>query len=93
TLDFDSDEISKYVTKKEKEENSLKNKLTQFFSGYSMALTSAKNQSNFDLISSYFKKNSSMYDKMKNSISNQQLVSLQSPQVLSASKSGDKILT
>ena len=34
-----------------------------------------------------------MYDKMKNSISNQQLVSLQSPQVLSASKSGDKILT
>lgn len=32
TLDFDSDEIDKYVAKR-KEENSLKNKLTQFLVG------------------------------------------------------------
>ena len=30
TLEFDSDKINSYVEKKEKEENSLKNKLTEF---------------------------------------------------------------
>ena len=91
TLDFDSDEIDKYVAKKEKEENSLKNKLTQFFSGYSLALNSAMNENNFDLISSYFKKNTSLYDTMKHQLENNQLVSFQTNQVISASQSGDKV--
>ena len=56
TLNFESDKINSYVEKKEKEENSLKNKLTEFFSGYSMAINSAFNMNNFDFISSYFKR-------------------------------------
>lgn len=33
-LNFDSEDIEDYVEKKEKEENSLKNKLIEFFVGY-----------------------------------------------------------
>ena len=93
TLNFESDKINSYVEKKENEENSLKNKLTEFFSGYSMAINSAFNMKNFNFISSYFKKNSSIYKQMKNNFANHTTVSMLSPQVLSASISGDKIKT
>ena len=49
------------------------------------------NENNFDLISSYFKKNSSLYDTMKHQLENNQLVSFQTSQVVSASQSGDKV--
>ena len=65
TLEFDSDKINSYVEKKEKEENSLKNKLTEFFTGYATAMNSAFNMNDFNFISSYFKKNSSIYTSMK----------------------------
>ena len=90
TLNFESDKINSYV---EKRKRSLKNKLTEFFSGYSMAINSAFNMNNFDFISSYFKKNSSIYKQMKNNFANHTTVSMLSPQVLSASRSGDKIKT
>ena len=41
TLEFDSDKINSYVEKKEKEENSLKNKLTEFLlvcNGYEFSI-------------------------------------------------------
>ncbi|BBD91727.1 zinc ribbon domain-containing protein [Staphylococcus caprae] len=93
TLEFESDKISSYVEKKEKEENSLKNKLTQFFTGYSTAINTAFDINDFDFISSYYKKNSSIYKQMKNNFLTQTKVSMISPQVLSASRSGDKIKT
>ncbi len=55
TLNFDSEDIEDYVEKKEKE-NSLKNKLIEFFAGYSLANNAAFNQSDFDFVSSYIKK-------------------------------------
>lgn len=66
TLNFESDKINSYVEKKKKKRTVSKNKLTEFFSGYSMAINSAFNMNNFDFISSYFKKNSSIYKQMKN---------------------------
>ncbi|MBO8517871.1 hypothetical protein INO77_16290, partial [Staphylococcus aureus] len=42
-----------YVEKKEKEENSLKNKLIEFFAGYSLANNAAFNQSDFDFVSPF----------------------------------------
>lgn len=48
---------------------------------------------NFDFISSYFKKNSSIYKEMKNSFTTHSTVDINSPLVLSASRSGDKIKT
>lgn len=93
TLNFESDKISSYVEKKEKEENSLKNKLTEFFSGYSMAIDSAFNMNDFNFISSYFKKNSSIYKQMKNNFANRKSVSMIAPQVIRVSRNGDKVKT
>ena len=81
------------MLRKRKRREQSQNKLTEFFSGYSMAINSAFNMNNFDFISSYFKKNSSIYKQMKNNFANHTTVSMLSPQVLSASRSGDKIKT
>ncbi|HDY9494071.1 TPA: hypothetical protein RRM84_001757 [Staphylococcus argenteus] len=91
TLNFDSEDIDDYVEKKEKEENSLKNKLIEFFAGYSLANNAAFNQSNFDFISSYIKKGFSYYDDIKKSLSKGRLMTISSPQILDAEQNGDKI--
>ncbi len=67
-MNFDSEDIEDYVEKKEKEENSLKNKLIEFFAGYSLANNAAFNQS-IDFVSSYIKKGSSFYDDVKKRVS------------------------
>lgn len=93
TLEFDSDKINSYVEKKEKEENSLKNKLTEFFTGYATAMNSAFNMNDFNFISSYFKKNSSIYTSMKSNFQNRTNVTMISPQVLSVHRSGHTVRT
>lgn len=64
-LEFDSDKINSYVEKKEKEENSLKNKLIEFFIGYVMVMNLVFNMNDFNFILSYFKKNLFIYILMK----------------------------
>ncbi|MCP8631530.1 hypothetical protein NMF39_23655, partial [Acinetobacter baumannii] len=91
TLNFDSEDIEDYVEKKEKEENSLKNKLIEFFAGYSLANNAAFNQSDFDFVSSYIKKGSSFYDDVKKRVSKGSLMMISSPQIIDAEKHGDKI--
>ena len=93
TLEFDSDKINSYVEKKEKEENSLKNKLTEFFTGYATAMNSAFNMNDFNFISSYFKKNSSIYTSMKSNFQNRTNVTMISPQVLSVHRKGHTVRT
>ncbi|MBE9411759.1 hypothetical protein IM158_14055, partial [Staphylococcus epidermidis] len=93
TLEFDSDKINSYVEKKEKEENSLKNKLTEFFTGYATAMNSAFNMNDFNFISSYFKKNSSIYTSMKSNFQNRTNVTMISPQVLSVHRNGHTVRT
>ncbi|EHR94163.1 TcaA family protein [Staphylococcus epidermidis VCU123] len=93
TLEFDSDKINSYVEKKEKEENSLKNKLTEFFTGYATAMNSAFNMNDFNFISSYFKKNSSIYTSMKSNFQNRTNVTMIYPQVLSVHRNGHTVRT
>ena len=64
-MNFDEDEIDKYVKKKEKEENSFRNKVVNFFGKYTTALNSASSQNDFSVISDYLKKNSANYKETK----------------------------
>lgn len=93
TLEFDDEDIDDYVAKKEREENSLKNKLSQFFTGYSSAIDSAFGQSNFNFLSTYIKKDSSYYKDMEQDVKDHKYTRMQSPQVLSAEQDGDKVTT
>ena len=72
-----------YVEKKEKEENSLKNKLIEFFAGYSLANNAAFNQSDFDFVSSYIKR-IIFYDDVKKRVSKGSLMMISSPQIIDA---------
>ncbi|MCI2774776.1 zinc ribbon domain-containing protein [Staphylococcus petrasii] len=90
-LEFDDEAISDYVEKKEKEENSLKNKLSNFFSAYSFSLNTAIANNNFDLVSTFLKDKSDMYKKIKTNLGS--TPGLTEPQILSASQKGDKIET
>ena len=82
TLNFDSEDIEDYVEKKEKE-NSLKNKLIEFFAGYSLANNAAFNQSDFDFVSSYIKR-IIFYDDVKKRVSKGSLMMISSPQIIDA---------
>ena len=82
TLNFDSEDIEDYVEKK-KEENSLKNKLIEFFAGYSLANNAAFNQSDFDFVSSYIKR-IIFYDDVKKRVSKGSLMMISSPQIIDA---------
>lgn len=64
-LKFDGDEIAEYVEKKEKEENSIRAKLSNFFSNYFVTANAATTSKNFDGVSRYLKKDSEAYDKVK----------------------------
>ncbi|MCJ1655710.1 hypothetical protein MT340_002935 [Staphylococcus sp. NRL 16/872] len=90
-LEFDDEAISDYVEKKENEENSLKNKLSNFFSDYSFSLNTAITSNNFDLVSTFFKDNSDIYQKIKDNLG--ATPGLTQPQILSASQKGNKIET
>src|SRR5699024_10574067 len=67
-INFDSNEIQEYVDKKEKEENSFRNKVARFFGNYTAAMNNAHSQSNFNLVSSYLKKNTDNYKSIKNNV-------------------------
>lgn len=91
TLEFDDEEISDYIEEKEAEENSLKTKLSNFFSNYSFTLNSAISQSDFNLVSTFLKDKSSIYKSIKNNLN--QSVAFINPQVISASQKGNTINT
>ncbi|EHJ08864.1 zinc ribbon domain-containing protein [Staphylococcus simiae] len=93
TLSFDSEDINDYVAKKEKEENSLKNKLTQFFAGYSMAINSAFSEDNFNFISTYLKKDTTYYNSMKKNVSQGNTIAIKSPEVVDVEQDGKTIKT
>lgn len=65
TLNFDDDEIQSYVDKKKKEENSFRNKVTNFFGNFTTAMNSAHSQSDFSLVSSYLKKTQITISRLK----------------------------
>lgn len=81
SLNFDEDEIDKYVKKKEKEENSFRNKVVNFFGKYTTALNSASSQNDFSVISDYLKKNSANYKETKKDIASQNALYIQQPQI------------
>ena len=91
TVSFDDDDISDYIEKKEKEDNSLKNKLGSFFSSYSLSLNQAIAQSDFSLVHSFLKKGSSSYDKVRKNIASNTSERLVSPIILSVDQTGDTI--
>ncbi|ANK39191.1 zinc-ribbon domain-containing protein [Staphylococcus equorum] len=89
TLNFDDDEIEKYVEKKEKEENSFRNKVSRFFGDYTAAMISARSQSDFNLVSSYLKKDSEKYKDTKKDVKSNELFYLQQPQITDIVKEGN----
>lgn len=91
TLSFDSDKISDYVEKKEKEENNLINKLSQFFSGYAATLNQAISLNNINLVQNYFDKSSESYKQLQENFSSNSINTLSSPTILSANQTGNKI--
>ena len=68
----------------------MKNKLIEFFAGYSLANNAAFNQSDFDFVSSYIKR-IIFYDDVKKRVSKGSLMMISSPQIIDAEKHGDKI--
>ncbi|MDQ6106840.1 TcaA NTF2-like domain-containing protein, partial [Staphylococcus epidermidis] len=64
-----------------------------FFTGYATAMNSAFNMNDFNFISSYFKKNSSIYTSMKSNFQNRTNVTMISPQVLSVHRNGHTVRT
>lgn len=90
SINFDEEEIDKYVKKKEKEENSFRNKITNFFSDYTPALNTAYTQNNFDMVSEFVKKGSSNYKATKNGISSNQYRFFQIPQISEIVRLDDK---
>lgn len=89
TLNFDSDEIQDYVDKKEKEENSFRNKVINFFGNYTAAMNSAHSQSNFNLVSSYLKTNTDNYKSTKNEVQGNTMFYLPQPQITEIVRQGD----
>lgn len=89
TLNFDSDEIQDYVDKKEKEENSFRNKVINFFGNYTAAMNSAHSQSNFNLVSSYLKTNTDNYKSTKNEVQGNTMFYLSQPQITEIVRQGD----
>ncbi|MGO2000344.1 MAG: TcaA NTF2-like domain-containing protein, partial [Staphylococcus saprophyticus] len=89
TLNFDDDEIEKYVEEKEKEENSFRNKVSRFFGDYTAAMISARSQSDFNLVSSYLKEDSEKYKDTKKDVKSNELFYLQQPQITDIVKEGD----
>ncbi|RIP13569.1 hypothetical protein BUZ14_17305, partial [Staphylococcus gallinarum] len=89
TLNFDDDEIQSYVDKKEKEENSFRNKVTNFFGNFTTAMNSAHSQSDFSLVSSYLKKNTDNYKSTKSDVNSNRLFFIQQPQITEIIKQGN----
>lgn len=89
TLNFDDDEIQSYVNKKEKEENSFRNKVTNFFGNFTTAMNSAHSQSDFSLVSSYLKKNTDNYKSTKSDVNSNRLFFIQQPQITEIIKQGN----
>lgn len=90
TLRFEKDKINKYVEEKEKEENSLKNKLSRFFNKYTSALNEASFGNNFASVSKYLTPGTKNYDNIRYQIQTGQGVQnwYQSPQVMDVSTEG-----
>ncbi|WP_438826992.1 TcaA NTF2-like domain-containing protein, partial [Staphylococcus epidermidis] len=57
--------MNTYLHNKQKQENTFKNKLTQFFTPYPTPINSPFNFNHFNFISTYFKNNSSIYTSIK----------------------------
>lgn len=90
SLNFDEDEIEKYVEKKEKEESSFRNKVVNFFGKYTSALNNASSQNDFSVISDYLKKNSANYKETKQDIASQNALYIQQPQITDIVRVGKK---
>lgn len=92
-LNFEKEKIDKYVKEKEKEENSLKNKVTKFFNKYSLAMNNAAGTNNFASISNFFKPDTADYKTMKQNFQTGQGIQslIQSPQVVDVSQEGSKV--
>lgn len=92
-LKFEKDKIDKYVKEKEKEENSLKNKVNKFFDKYTSALNTAAGANNFSSISNFLKPDTQNYKSMKQSFQTGQGTQslMQNPQVVDVSQDGSDI--
>lgn len=93
TLHFEKDKIDKYVDEKEKEEKSLKNKLTRFFDKYTAALNTAIGANNFASVSNYLKAGTNNYDNVKKMVKTESGMQqwYQTPEVLNVTTEGDDI--
>ncbi|WP_436862814.1 zinc ribbon domain-containing protein [Staphylococcus caeli] len=89
TLTFDDDEIQDYVDKKEKEENSFRNKVANFFGNYTAAINMAHSQSDFSLVSSYLKKDTDNYKSTKSGVKSNRMSFIQQPQITDIVKQGN----
>lgn len=92
-LKFEKDKIDNYVKEKEKEENSLKNKVTKFFNKYTIALNTAAGTNNFSSVSNYLKPDTVNYKTMKQSFQTGQGAQtlMQNPQVVDVSQDGSDV--
>ncbi|HJE01135.1 MAG TPA: hypothetical protein K8V29_02520 [Staphylococcus auricularis] len=89
-LHFDDKEIDDYVAKKEKEENSLKNKVTQFFSKYTSAINLAQSNDDFNLVADFLKEDSSQYKDVKQDIEQDGFTWMQPPVVTEIIRQGHR---
>lgn len=90
TLHFEKDKIEKYVEDKEKEENSLKNKLSRFFNKYSSAVNEANTTNNFASVSPFLKTGTDNYKQTQQLIQSGQGTAsfYQTPQVVDVTTEG-----
>src|SRR5699024_2851026 len=90
TLHFEKEKIEKYVEEKEKEENSLKNKLSRFFDKYTSALNEASTNNNFASVSPFLKSGTDNYKQTQHLIQTGQGAAsfYQSPQVVDVTTEG-----
>ncbi|MHD0396937.1 TcaA NTF2-like domain-containing protein [Staphylococcus simulans] len=90
TLHFEKDKIKKYVDEKEKEENSLKNKLSRFFDKYSSALNDASTTNHFASVSPFLKTGTEHYKQTQQLIQTGQGAASfqQTPQVVDVTTEG-----
>ncbi|ARJ50510.1 TcaA NTF2-like domain-containing protein [Staphylococcus lutrae] len=91
TLSFDSDEVDKY--QKVKEQNTL-DKVAEFFKKYTSALNEAYQKRNFDIVSHFFKEDSTHNQALKANINGQNTYQIKNAEVIDVSRNnGDYVVT
>lgn len=88
SVEFDDDEINKYVKKKEKESSSFSDKISKFLTKFTSAHNKADNKGEFALVSPLLKKDSDSYKSIKKSVDSDDKLKLNQPQITDVVKKG-----